>query len=193
MIVRLRGTLVRRDAATVEVLTPSGVGYEVAVPTTVLERLPRLGEEVELRTLLVQRDDGPQLFGFLEPTERDLFARLLTIPGVGPRLALTLLSALNASRLIDVLRRRDVAALMQVSGVGRKTAERLVLELADKVQDLAASASAPVGGAVHDAVQALTVLGYDRLDVEPIVRALVAEQPGASTAEVVREALRRLR
>lgn len=193
MIARLRGTLVRRDSAAVEILTPGGVGYEVAVPSTVLERLPRLGEEVELRTLLVQREEGPQLFGFLEAQERDLFARLLTIPGVGPRIALALLSAFGGARLVDLVRRRDVPALVRVSGVGRKTAERLVLELADKLDDLAVLPGRPEGPGVAEAVRALTVLGYDPAEAEAAVAAALHEVPQASPADLIREALRRVR
>ncbi|HEX7239773.1 MAG TPA: Holliday junction branch migration protein RuvA, partial [Longimicrobiaceae bacterium] len=137
MISRIRGTLVLRELNRAEVMTPGGVAYEVEIPTTVFERLPREGEEVELRTFQVVREDAVLLFGFLEDAERVLFSRLISASGVGPRLALALLSALPGAALVRAIRDRNLAVLTGVSGVGKKTAERLAVELSGKLDDLA--------------------------------------------------------
>src|SRR4051812_11807472 len=161
MISRVRGELILRDLERVEVLTAGGVAYEVHIPTTVFERLPKLGEQVTLRTFHVVREDAQLLFGFLEEVERTVFSRLLAASGIGPRLALGLLSAMSAERLVTVIRNRDVASLTAVSGVGKKTAERIAVELSNKLDDLA---FAPSGIAartpgIDEALRALVVLG----------------------------------
>ena len=137
MISRLRGVLITRETDRVEVATSGGVVYEIEVPLTVFQRLPPPGSEVEVRTLQVVREDSATLYGFVEEGERTLFRRLMSASGVGAKLALAMLSAYTATRLARALVEKDVNALKQVSGVGKKTAERLVLELADKVTDLA--------------------------------------------------------
>src|SRR5690606_15911525 len=129
MISRVAGRLLTRELDRVEIMTAGGVAYDIAIPRTIFEKLPPAGKEVELRTHQVVREDGVFLFGFLEDAERLLFTRLLTATGVGPRLALSLLSALPASRLVRAIRERDIATLTGISGVGRKTAERLALDL----------------------------------------------------------------
>ena len=165
--------------------------YEVEVPLTVLERLPRVGSAVELRTLQVVREDSVSLFGFLEPHERELFKRLLTASGVGAKLALAMLSTYSAPRLAQALVERDLAALTQVSGVGKKTAERISLELADRVKDLAlVQAGAPGGSpALEGAVSALVALGYSFLDADALVRKAMAEGEGLTTEALIRKVL----
>lgn len=195
MISRLKGTLLTRDPdGTVEVETAGGVVYEVDVPLTVLQRMPPPGNGVELRTVQVVREDAIILFGFLDPVERDLFQRLTTVSGVGARLALALMSAYTAHRLARALVEKDVNALKQVSGVGKKTAERLALELADKVQDLAvggADAGESAAPGAQEAVAALVALGYAFTDADDAVRA-VLEGSGASSAdELIRKALQK--
>lgn len=193
MISRLRGTLLSRDASGVEVETPGGVVYEVEVPTTVLERLPAEGQPVEMRTLQVVREDSVALYGFLSAGERTLFRRLLTASGVGPKVALAMLSTYTAERLARALVEKDVPALQRVSGVGKKTAERLALELADKVSDLALSAGpSPVpGGApgVQEAVAALVALGYGFAEADEAVRAVIAQGDVDSADTLIRRAL----
>ncbi|HEX6370601.1 MAG TPA: Holliday junction branch migration protein RuvA [Longimicrobium sp.] len=142
MISRVRGELTVRDLERVEVFTSGGVAYEIAIPTTVFERLPRLGEQVTLRTYHLVREDAVMLFGFLDETEKTVFIRLLTINGVGPRLALAMLSSMTAESVVRAVRERNVAALTAVSGVGKKTAERVVLELTGKLDDIAFAAGA---------------------------------------------------
>ncbi|MBA4160264.1 MAG: Holliday junction branch migration protein RuvA [Gemmatimonadetes bacterium] len=194
MISRIRGTLLVRDIERVEVMTPGGVAYEMAIPLGVFERLPRAGQEVDLRTYQVVREDAVLLFGFLEEVERTVFARLLGAPGVGPRLALGLLSSLSADRVVRAIRERDTAALTAVSGVGKKTAERLVLDLAGKLDDVPTTAG--IGGGapgVEEAVRALTVLGFPAPDAERAVREVVQDGGTMPAQALIRAALSRLR
>jgi holliday junction DNA helicase RuvA len=195
VISRIRGTLVVRDMDRAEVMTPGGVAYEVAIPLTVFERLPKLGQEVELRTFQVVREDAVLLFGFLDDTERTVFARLLTASGVGPRLALALLSALSADRVVRAIRQRDIAALTAVSGVGKKTAERLALDLAGKLDDirLAGGLGTSAPPAAEEAARALVVLGFPAVDAERAVRESVQAEGILPAQELIRAALGRLR
>ena len=136
MIALLSGTLALKEADRVVVKTASGVGYECFVPTRSLEALPAPGQAVELHTHLAVREDALTLFGFATAEERRVFQRLITVSGIGPKLALAMLSALSAERIVRAIREHDLAALNSVSGVGKKTAERVVLELKDKTEDL---------------------------------------------------------
>ncbi|HEX9938020.1 MAG TPA: Holliday junction branch migration protein RuvA [Longimicrobium sp.] len=194
MISRIRGELVLRDLERVELMTSGGVAYEIHIPTTVFERLPRLGEQVTLRTFQVVREDAHILFGFLEDVERVVFSRLLAASGVGPRLALALMSAMNVEMLVRSVRNRDVAALTAVSGVGKKTAERIAVELSNKLDDLAFAPSA-MGSrspAVEDALRALIALGITQGDADRAVRAVVSERGNEVAApELIRLALAR--
>lgn len=192
MISRLKGILLTRDPGSIEVETSGGVVYEVEVPLTVLERLPPAGSPVELRTLQVVREDSASLFGFLEPHERELFKRLLSASGVGAKLALAMLSTFSAPRLAQALAERDLAALTQVSGVGKKTAERISLELADRVRDLAVVSRAGAPGAspvLEGAVSALVSLGFSFAEADASVRKALAEGDGQSTEALIRKAL----
>lgn len=172
--------------------TPSGVVYEVDVPTTVLHRLPAVGERVQLRTLQVVREDSVALYGFLDGGERRLFQRLLGASGVGPRLAVAMMSAYTAPRLAQALVEKDVTALRQVAGVGKKTAERLALELADKVADLALpeTGEGSGGGRVaQEAVAALVALGYDFASADRAVRAALEAGEVETADALIRRAL----
>lgn len=192
MISRLHGTLIARDSGSVEVETAAGLVYEVEVPTTVLERLPPTGQPVRLRTLQVVREDSVALYGFLEGGERRLFQRLLGASGVGPRLAIAMLSAYAAPRLAQALAEKDVTALRQVSGVGKKTAERLALELADKVADLDLSWGAGAGEGnrgAQEAVAALVALGYDFATADRAVRNALEDEEVGSADALIRRAL----
>ena len=194
MISRLRGQLLSRDAeGVVEVETAGGVVYEAEVPLTVLQRIPQPGATVELRTLQVVRADSVALYAFLETSERELFRRLMDVKGVGPKLALKLLSAYAAPRLARALAEKDVGALQQVSGVGKKTAERLALELWDKVGDLAVvgpgGAGAPSAPGAQEAVAALVALGYDFSAADALVRKAIEAGGADSAQELIRKAL----
>lgn len=180
----------------VEVMTDAGVGYELQIPTALLDRLPDEGQRVELDCALVVRDDALELFGFGSGTERELFLRLQGASGVGPRLALALLGSLSTGRLVEAIRSKDHSALQTVSGVGRKTAERIAVELADKLDDLAAEE--PVGVAAgtgsRSAVDALVALGYGRGESEKAVTRARDEVDGkfSETEELIRAALQHL-
>jgi Holliday junction DNA helicase RuvA len=193
MIAGISGTLQSKTADRVLISTSGGVTYEIAVPIGVLERMPATGGQVTLRTVLVVREDGWALFGFDENHERDIFQRLLGTTGVGPRLALALVSALGGSRVVRSVREGDIAALCTVPGVGKKTAERIVLELKDRLRDIAVpdSGGGPVVPAEH-AVQALVNLGYSAADAERAVRAAVAEGTAAEAVDLIRGALQLL-
>lgn len=202
MISRIRGTLLTwklgggdsrgGNSCTIEVMTASGVGYEIEIPLTAYERLPREGDELELRTVQVVREDDITLYGFSEDAERAVFIRLLTASGVGPRLALNMLSTLPPHRLLSAIADKDIAALRQIPGLGTKKAERLAVELGDRVTDLAAVAagrrSSPRGA--DEAVRALVTLGYSATDAAGAVRDVIDKEPDLSeTEQVIRAAL----
>ena len=193
MITRIRGTLLARELDRVEVMTAGGVAYELAIPRSVYERLPHVGKDLELRAYQVVREDAHLLFGFLDEVERTVFSRLLTANGVGPRLALALLSALPAPRLVRAIREKDVPALTAVTGVGRKTAERLALDLAGKFDDIALPAPGPGGSGVEEALRALTVLGFQPPDAERAVRAVLHDHGPMDAQDLIRSALTRLK
>ncbi|MES3034461.1 MAG: Holliday junction branch migration protein RuvA [Gemmatimonadota bacterium] len=196
MITLLVGTLLERDLASVEVLTQGGVGYTLAIPLSTFEALPKAGEPVRLHTHLVVKEDGWQLFGFATTYERNVFMRLLNAKGFGPQLALNMLSALSAERLVRAIRERDVATLQQVKGLGKKKADQLILDLADKLDDLQRGATSVVstgGAGVDDAVRALQSLGYGVAEAESGIRAaLDAGEGKESTAALIRAALARI-
>ena len=195
MISRIRGTLASVRTDRVELTTASGVTYELNIPTGVFGTLGNLGDEVELHTALVAREDSLELFGFGSGSDRELFLRLQSASGVGPRLALAILGTLPASRILAAIRSRDHAALQLVSGIGRKTAERISLELADRLDDLGAGEDtepAVVGGA--GALAALRALGYSSAESQDALVAArrdLADEP-SGTEELVRVALRHL-
>ena len=193
MIATISGVLAGRDGETVIVETDGGVGYAVAVPLPVFERLPSPGGRVRLHTELVVREDGWALYGFDRPVERAIFQRLLSASGFGPRLALALLSALGPERTVRAIRERDVAVLSTVSGIGRKKAERLILELQDRFDDLPDfPAAPPVPAGADRAVRALTGLGYGAAAAEDAVRSALANGGDPETSAVVRRALQLL-
>ena len=189
MISRIHGRLAAKEIDHLEVMV-AGVGYEIAVPLSVYETLPPVGDEVALCTHLVVKEDAWLLFGFSTPRDRRIFRALLGAKGVGPALALALLSALNADRLVRAIREKDIATLQTVPRVGRKKAEQLVLDLADKLDDVAVEepVGAPLRGNAEDAIRGLVSLGYARADAERAVR----KAAGSSVADIVRQALKTL-
>ncbi len=200
MIGRLRGilTAVEDNLALIEV---GGVGYEVRLPPNLKEQLPLLGETVTLyiRTLFSE-DEGILLFGFLEPTQRRLFDLLITVSGVGPRLALNLMGAGEPDALARAIARKDTRYLRSLPGVGAKLAERLVLELSDKVAQFAFErqverlAAATRASAIDfDAlVDGLAQLGYTRREAQAALNAVLTENPEADEQTLMRLALARL-
>lgn len=190
MIALVAGTLALKEADRVIVRTAAGVGYEVFVPTRALVELPAEGRPVELHTHLAVREDGQTLYGFATVEERRVFQRLLSASGIGPKLALAVLSALSGARVVRAIREKDIAALTSVPGVGKKIAERLVFELADKTADLAAEPGLPPVPTTSEAVtRALTKLGYGAAEADDAVRHALAETGSRETGELLKVAL----
>ena len=193
MIAGITGTLSAVSADRLTIATAGGVTYELAVPIGVVERLPNIGAEVTLQTVLVVREDGWFLFGFDERHERTVFQRLLGATGVGPRLALAMVSTLSGARVVRAIGEGDLATLSTVPGVGKKTAERIVVELRDRLKDVATPSGAPSDAApAEQAIQALMNLGYSAPDSDKAVRAVVAETKGGKPVDLIRGALQLL-
>lgn len=197
MISQVSGRLVTRDIELVEITTSGGVTYQVSIPLGTFEALPPRGEPVTLFTHLVVRDDEWLLYGFSSARERAVFRRLLGATGVGPALALGMLSRFNADRLVRAIREKDVDTLQSVPRVGRKKAQQLVLDLADKLDDLSddgvAGTTPSAPGADH-AVRALVSLGVAPADADKAVREAMADgAPGKDLASLIRDALGRTR
>jgi holliday junction DNA helicase RuvA len=195
MIVQVTGVLLTKELDRIEIMTDGGVAYELAVPLSAFESLPKAGERCMVHTYLVVKEDGWQLFGFTSAYERRVFQKVLGAKGVGPALALGLLSSLTADRLVRALREKDIATLQSVPRVGRKKAEQMILDLADKLEQLQSSgAESGVGRSAspstEDAMRALVSLGYSTADAEKAVRkALDGGAPGMSAPELIRAAL----
>jgi Holliday junction DNA helicase RuvA len=192
MIATLTGAIAERHGETLVVQTDGGVGYAVTVPVGVAARLPSRGARVSLYTELVVKEDGWALYGFDTSMEREVFQRLLTASGFGPKLALALLSALGAERTVRSILARDLAALSSVSGIGRKKAERLVLELQDRFGDIVIERAAVRASGSEEAVQALMGLGYGVAAADDAVRAALAADGPAETTQLIRRALQQL-
>jgi len=199
MIAHLRGILLEKhpNQAVVEA---QGVGYDVAIPISTFTALPEPGVEVRLKIHTVVREDAILLFGFLTAQEKGLFEKLITVSGVGPKLALTVLSGIAASDLADVIRASDVQKLTRVPGIGKKTAERIVLELRDKIDDSPRRAAGLPGAPAvilsreeADVVSALVNLGAQRAAAETAARRAAQELAGKGFEEVFRRALELLR
>jgi len=198
LISQVFGRLATKELDHVEIMTSGGVGYELAIPLSAYEALPKVGETATLHTHLVVREDGWQLYGFATPFERRVFRRALDAKGVGPALALGMLSALSAERLVRAIREKDIATLQSVPRVGRKKAEQMVLDLADKLDELGGAPSPgglrPEGAGTDDAIRALVSLGYTLGEAEKAVRAaLDSNGRGQSATELIRNALAKVR
>ncbi len=194
MIVHVAGRLIAKDLDRVEILTKGGVGYELFIPLSVYESLPKLGEDAALHTYLVVKEDGWQLFGFSTAFERRVFQRVLAAKGVGPALALGMLSTLSAERVARAIRERDILTLQSVPRVGKKKAEQIILDLADKLGDVQVDTGGggprPEGASADDAIRALVSLGYTTHDAERAVKAaLDAGGAKLSATELIRASL----
>ena len=198
MIGRLRGTLAEKQPPHL-VIDVNGVGYELEVPMTTLYRLPAVGEPLTLHTHLVVREDAQLLYGFYEKRDRELFRELIRLNGVGPKLALALMSGLEVDELVRCVQAQDTSALMKVPGVGKKTAERLLVELKDRFKAwetlpgmstlvIEPGASAVVSSAENDAVSALISLGYKPQEASRAVAAV--KEDGLSSEDLIRRALK---
>ena len=194
MIAYVRGRLAAKSSDRVVVETAGGVGYEVTVPLGVMERLPGTGTEVTLATELVVREDGWSLYGFLDESERRFFRTLTSVSGVGPKLAVTVMSALGVERGARAVREKNIALLSSVSGIGKKTAERLALELGDKVDEFVDGAAVPIVAGAEAALKALERLGYSTPQADRALREALAGNGGVAleTEALVRRALQLL-
>ena len=198
MIAFLSGRVHDKRPNTV-IVNVGGVGYEVHVPLSTFYNLGDEGDEVALRVYTHVREDALQLYGFLTELERQLFERLIAISGIGPKLAIVVLSGMEPRDLVAAVQRADVAKLTTVPGIGKKTAERIVLELKDRLAQItvpAASGAAPAPSSADqlrtDLLSALLNLGYHRQQAEKAIDATVTANPNASFEHAVRAALREL-
>ena len=198
MIAQVAGRLAAKQADRVMIHTAGGVGYEIVVPLGVMERLPAVGETVTLATELVVREDGWSLYGFQDDAGRRFFQRLIGVSGVGPKIAIALMSALGVERGARAVKERNIALLASVSGIGKKTAERLALELADKLGEFeeamgaagAGGAAVAGGGAAEAALHALERLGYATVEADRALRqAFAADGARAGEGSVDTESL----
>jgi Holliday junction DNA helicase RuvA len=191
VIAQLRGRILRKGPQEV-VLDVGGVGYRVAIPVSTFYRLGEPGNDVELRTYTHVREDTLALYGFLTAAEQDMFERLISVGGVGPRLAVSILSGIEVPDLVSALRTSDVSRLTRVPGVGKKTAERLIVELKDKMPATApdeAPAARTEGGPKEDLLSALVNLGYSRGEVERGVDRALREDGSGRFEDLLRRAL----
>jgi Holliday junction DNA helicase RuvA len=204
MIAHLSGTLLSKQATSV-ILDVGGVGYEVTIPLSTFYDLEDAGSDVQLRIYTHVREDALQLYGFKTVRERELFLRLISVSGIGPKLGITLLSGMSADEMISSIRTNNLARLTLIPGVGRKTAERLVVELRDKIvslsaadEDQTAAASGPAAtitseDAVRsDALSALLNLGYQRGAAEKAITAAIDDGASLTVESLLRSSLRKL-
>lgn len=197
MIGRLTGVLAEKQPPNL-LVDVHGVGYELQAPMTTFYDLPAVGETVSLHTHLAVREDGQNLYGFATGQERELFRALIKVSGVGPKLGLTLLSGMRVDEFIQCLHDQDVSRLTRTPGVGRKTAERLVIEMQDRVKTLTGRAPPQAGAAAPqataddpaaDAVSALVALGYKPAEASKLVSNI--DEPGVASEELIRRALQK--
>ncbi len=177
MIAHLRGQILNKTPSAV-IVECGGVGYELAISVATYTELGEVGTEARLHVHTHVREDALLLFGFAEPAEKRLFEKLLTISGIGPKLAITVLSGINAERLVGAIRAGDHATLTRIPGIGKKTAERVVLELKDKLDDMVGftveagvATTASLGAVADDVLSALVNLGYPRPVAQKAVEA----------------------
>ncbi len=202
MIGRLRGILLEKQAPDL-LIEVAGVGYEVQLPLTSFYQLPAMGEEATIYTHFVVREDAQLLYGFVNQTERALFRQLIKANGVGPKLALTILSGMTAQQFVRCVQLDDVSTLVKLPGVGKKTAERLVVEMRDRLKDWGLAPNTPVTDAMllqgedavfspvesaeQDAIGALVSLGYSQLQADRAVQKV--KQNDMSSEQLIKAAL----
>ena len=199
MIGRIRGVLALKQPPDI-LVEVGGVGYEIQVPMTTLFQLPEVGAEISLVTHFVVREDAQLLYGFIDERDRGLFRQLIKVSGVGPKLALTILSGMDSNSFVGCVQRDDIASLVALPGVGKKTAERLLVEMRDKLEDWVGSGGAGVTAAgiagfvpavdiVADAEGALISLGFKPAEASRMV-AVVNEDGIDDSEELIRRALK---
>ena len=197
MIGYLSGKLIEKQANTV-ILDVGGVGYEVSIPLSTFYELGEIGSDVQLRIYTYVREDAIQLFGFKTNRERELYLRLISVQGIGAKSGITMLSGMSADEIILAIRTDDLARLTSIPGVGKKTAERLVIELRDKVGEFATAGSSPLDASpptspadavFEDALSALVNLGYQRVAAEKAVKQAAQEGIEMSVQKLLRRSL----
>lgn len=192
MIAHLTGKLLEKQANTA-IVDVGGVGYEVVIPLSTFYELGETGADVSLRIYTHVREDAIQLFGFRTMRERDLFLRLISVQGIGPKLGITILSGMSADEMIAAISANNLARLTSIPGVGRKTAERLVIELRDKMGQMTDEAAdrtpLPADAMFDDALSALTNLGYQRAAAEKAVKQASSEVTEPSVQKILRRSL----
>lgn len=198
MIGRLRGVIIEKQPPEL-VLDVQGVGYELSAPMSTFFNLPAVNDEVTLFTHMVVREDAQLLYGFASERERLLFRSLLKVNGVGAKLALTILSGSDVDTFARSVQDGDTASLTRLPGVGKKTAERLIVEMRDRLKEVSSAmglqdivtdtATAPAGGAKNEAVEALMALGYKPAEADKMLRRFDID--GMSTEQIIRQALQR--
>ena len=203
MIAHLSGTLLSKQATSV-IVDVGGVGYEVSIPLSTFYDLEDLGSTVQLRIYTHVREDAIQLYGFKTARERELFLKLISVSGIGPKLGITLLSGMSADEMIASIRTNNLARLTLIPGVGRKTAERLIVELREKVAELSSAQLEEELGAKPetteltedtvraDALSALLNLGYQRSGAEKAIDAALGEGGDVSVESILRRSLKKL-
>ena len=203
MIAHLSGTLLSKQATSV-IVDVGGVGYEVTIPLSTFYDLDDMGSTVQLRIYTHVREDTLQLFGFKTARERELFLKIISVTGIGPKLGITLLSGMTADEMIASIRTNNLARLTLVPGIGRKTAERLIMELREKVAELSSTqleeelgakpeATEPTEDTVRaDALSALLNLGYQRTSAEKAIDAALGEGGEITVESILRRALKKL-
>ena len=191
MIGFLKGSVLTKQAPNL-LLDVHGVGYEVETSMTTFYTLPEVGESVSLYIHFLVRDDAQRLFGFASERERSLFRQLIKVSGVGAKMALVILSGMEAEQFRHCIQDGDVAHLTRLPGVGKKTAERLIVEMRDRLQTESTNmiATQKVNNPIVEAVSALLSLGYKQRDAETYVRQVAAEQEDMSSEEIIRAALK---
>lgn len=202
MIGRIRGLLLEKQLPDI-VIDVQGVGYEIQAPMSTIMQLPALGKEVMVFTHLVVREDAQLLYGFYTTEERHMFRSLIKVSGVGPKMALAILSGMAVEEFVRTVRQNDLAALTRMPGVGKKTAERLVVEMKDRLKDWADSTAAVVAGSAgapialsdhqmsHEAETALIALGYKPQEAARIIaKTLKANETISSSNDLIRLSLR---
>jgi Holliday junction DNA helicase RuvA len=194
MIAHLRGKLLAKHPNQVIVET-SGVGYDVTISVPTFSDLPEIGAEVALHIHTHVREDVIALYGFLRSSEKLLFEKLITVSGIGPKLAITILSGMPADDMVRAIRGNDIARLTRIPGIGKKTAERMVLELRDKLPEAGPSAAPTIpslSATEEDVLSALVNLGYQRVAAEKTLAVAAKEGEGKSFDQMFRAALNRL-
>jgi holliday junction DNA helicase RuvA len=201
MIGFLSGKILEKEANTV-IVDVAGVGYEVTIPLSTFYELGEIGSDVSLRIFTHVREDALQLFGFKTARERDLYLKLISVQGIGAKSGITMLSGMSADEIVSAIRTNNLARLTSIPGVGRKTAERMVIELRDKIADLSMSAAATGGSApgttdeaenmFDDALSALVNLGYQRNAAEKALQDSAKDGTEPSVQKLLRAALQKL-